>query len=111
MNSLERFYKTIAYEPVDRPACWMGDPTPEEAAKLCQYYGVKNTSELKKVVGDDFYAVEIPYHSPTCNAIFAAFDWYMNGSNVDTEHRTLTADGCFAHCKSTSKAPRARRPR
>ena len=29
MNSLERFYKTIAYEPVDRPACWMGDPTPE----------------------------------------------------------------------------------
>ena len=57
MNSLERFYKTIAYEPVDRPACWMGDPTPEEAAKLCEYYGVANTSELKKVVGDDFYAV------------------------------------------------------
>jgi uroporphyrinogen decarboxylase len=99
MNSLERFYKTIAYEPVDRPACWMGDPTPEEAAKLCEYYGVANTSELKKVVGDDFYAVEIPYHSPTCNAIFAAFDWYMNGSNVDTEHRTLTADGCFADCE------------
>ena len=99
MNSLERFYKTIAYEPVDRPACWMGDPTPEEAAKLCEYYGVKNTSELKKVVGDDFYAVEIPYHSPTCNAIFAAFDWYMHGSNVDTEHRTLTADGCFANCE------------
>ena len=23
----------------------------------------------------------------------------MNGSNVDTEHRTLTADGCFAHCE------------
>ena len=50
MNSLERFYKTIAYEPVDRPACWMGDPTPEEAKKLCEYYGVANTSELKKVV-------------------------------------------------------------
>ena len=99
MSSLERFYKTIAYEPVDRPACWMGDPTPEEAAKLCEYYGVANTSELKKVVGDDFYAVEIPYHSPTCNAIFTAFDWYMNGSNVDTEHRTLTADGCFADCE------------
>ena len=31
MNSLERFYKTIAYESVDRPACWLGDPTPEEA--------------------------------------------------------------------------------
>ena len=60
MNSLERFYKTIAYEPVDRPACWLGDPTPEEARKLCQYYGVETTSELKKVVGDDFYAVELP---------------------------------------------------
>ena len=23
----------------------------------------------------------------------------MNGSNVDTEHRTLTADGCFAQCE------------
>ena len=93
MNSLERFYKTIAFEPVDRPACWLGDPTPGEAEKLCAFYGVDSVSELKKVVGDDFYAVEIPYHSPTCNAIFAAFDWYMNGSNVDTEHRTLTADG------------------
>ena len=43
--------------------------------------------------------MEIPYKSPTCSAIFAAFDWYMNGSDVDTEHRTLTADGCFAHCE------------
>ncbi|MFR8799751.1 MAG: hypothetical protein ACLVGQ_11845 [Blautia massiliensis (ex Durand et al. 2017)] len=53
----------------------------------------------EKVCGDDFYAVEIHYKSPTCSAIFAAFDWYMNGSNVDTEHRTLTADGCFAQCE------------
>ena len=99
MNSIERFYATIAYEPVDRPACWLGDPTPEEARKLCAFYGVEDTKGLKRVCGDDFYAVEIPYHSPTCNAIFAAFDWYMNGSNVDTEHRTLTADGCFAECE------------
>ena len=99
MNSIERFYATIAYEPVDRPACWLGDPTPEEAKKLCAFYGVEDTKGLKRVCGDDFYAVEIPYHSPTCNAIFAAFDWYMNGSNVDTEHRTLTADGCFADCE------------
>ena len=60
---------------------------------------MEDTKGLKRVCGDDFYAVEIPYHSPTCNAIFAAFDWYMNGSNVDTEHRTLTADGCFAECE------------
>ncbi|MBQ3574774.1 MAG: methyltransferase [Clostridia bacterium] len=99
MNSIERFYATIANEKVDRPACWLGYPTPEEEQKLCKAYGVEDVRGLKSVCGDDFYAVEIPYHSPTCNAIYAAFDWYMNGSNVDTEHRTLTADGCFADCE------------
>ncbi len=99
MNSIERFYATISHQPVDRPACWLGDPTPAAAEKLCKFYGVADIKELKRVCGDDFYAVEIPYHSPTCNAIFAAFDWYMNGTNVDTEHRTLTADGCFCNCE------------
>ncbi len=104
MNSIERFYATIERKDVDRPACWLGDPTPEAAARLCEYYKVANVSELKKTCGDDFYAVEIPYHSPTCNAIFAAFDWYMNGSNVDVEHRTLTADGCFCECEDVEDA-------
>lgn len=104
MNSIERFYATIDRKPVDRPACWLGDPTPAAAEKLCKHYNVASVSELKKVCGDDFYAVEIPYHSPTCNAIFAAFDWYMNGSNVDVEHRTLTADGCFCDCEDVEDA-------
>ena len=99
MNSIERFYATVERKPVDRPACWLGDPTPAEAKRLCEFYKVPDVKALKRVCGDDFYAVEIPYHSPTCNAIFAAFDWYMNGTNVDTEHRTLTADGCFANCE------------
>ena len=99
MNSRERFYATVERKPVDRPACWLGDPTPEAVPALCEYYHVDNIKELKKVCGDDFYAVEIPYKSPTCSAIFAAFDWYMNGSDIDTEHRTLTAEGCFAHCE------------
>ena len=99
MNSIERFYATIAHEKVDRPACWLGYPTPEEEKKLCEAYNVEDVRGLKSVCGDDFYAVEIPYHSPTCNAIYAAFDWYMNGSNVDTEHRTLTAAGCFNECE------------
>ena len=104
MNSRERFYATIERRPVDRPACWLGDPTPAEAAKLVDFYGVKDVSELKKVCGDDFYAVEIPYHSETCNAIFAAFDWYMGGCEVDVEHRTLTAPGCFAECEDIDDA-------
>lgn len=99
MNSKERFYATIERKPVDRPACWMGMPTPTAIPGLCEFYGVNTFNELKVACGDDFYAVEVPYKSPTCSALYAAFDWYMNGSNVDTEHRTLTADGCFAECE------------
>ena len=99
MNSKERFLATIERKPVDRPACWLGMPTPTAIPGLCDFYGVKTFNELKIACGDDFYAVEVPYKSPTCSALYAAFDWYMNGSNVDTEHRTLTADGCFAHCE------------
>lgn len=62
---------------------------------LFKHYGVKNFHELKLAVGDDFYAVEVPYESPNASAIYAAFDWYMDG-NVDAEERTLTTPGCFA---------------
>ncbi len=99
MNSIERFYATIERKPVDRPACWLGMPTPTAIPGLCEHFGVKSFEELKATCGDDFYAVEVPYHSPTCSALYAAFDWYMDGTNVDTEHRTLTADGFFAKCE------------
>lgn len=99
MNSRERFLATVERRPVDRPACWLGDPTPEAVPGLCDFYQVSNIKELKEVCGDDFYAVEIPYKSPSCSAIFAAFDWYRDGSNVDVEHRTLTAEGCFCACE------------
>lgn len=95
MNSIERFYATVAREPVDRPAAWLGMPHPAAQPALFKYYGVHDLHELKLAVGDDFYAVEPPYRSENASAIYAAFDWYMNGSNVDAEHRTLTADGCF----------------
>lgn len=94
MNSLERFYATVDRKPVDRPAAWLGMPDIFAQPALFDYYGVKNMHELKLAVGDDFYAVEVPYQSPTASAIYAAFDWYMDG-NVDAEDRTLTADGCF----------------
>ena len=50
-------------------------------------YKVKNLHELKLAIGDDFYAVDVPYQSPNASAIFAAFDWYIDG-NVDAEDRT-----------------------
>ena len=48
MNSRERFYATVERKPVDRPACWLGDPTPEAVPALCEYYHVDNIKELKK---------------------------------------------------------------
>lgn len=94
MNSIERFYATVNREPVDRPAAWLGMPDIKAQPALLEHYGVKDMHELKLAVGDDFYAVEMPYESPTASAIYAAFDWYMDG-DVDAEERTLTADGCF----------------
>ena len=94
MNSVERFYATVNREKVDRPAAWLGMPDIKAQPALFEYYGVKDMHELKLAIGDDFYAVEVPYQSPTASAIYAAFDWYMDG-NVDAEERTLTADGCF----------------
>lgn len=101
MNSLERFYATAERKPVDRPAAWLGMPTDESKAGLYKEYGVENFHELKIAVGDDFYAVEVPYEAPTANAIHAAFDWYMDGT-VDAVHRTLTADGCFKDAEELS---------
>lgn len=94
MNSLERFYATAERRPVDRPAAWLGLPDPQALPGLFSYYGVKDIHELKMAVGDDFYAVEVPYKSETAHAIYAAFDWYKNGE-VDAMNRTLTAPGCF----------------
>lgn len=94
MNSLERFFATVDRKPADRPAAWLGMPDIYAQPALFEYYGVQDMHELKLAVGDDFYAVEVPYQSPTASAIHAAFDWYMDG-NVDAEERTLTSDGCF----------------
>ncbi len=96
MNSIERFYATVNRQPVDRPAAWLGMPTSDALPGLFAYYGVDSLHALKLAVGDDFYAIEVPYQSETASAIYAAFDWYRNGSDVDVEHRTLTTAGCFA---------------
>ncbi len=94
MDSVERFLATVERRPVDRPAAWLGMPDIKARPALFDYYGVNDFHALKLAVGDDFYAVEVPYESETANAIYAAFDWYMDGK-VDSEERTLTAGGCF----------------
>lgn len=94
MNSVERFYATIERRQVDRPAAWLGIPHSKSLNGLFAHYGVRNLHDLKIAVGDDFYSVDLPYHSDYSDAIYAAFDWYLDGK-VDAENRTLTAPGCF----------------
>ncbi len=100
MNGKERFYATINREEVDRPAVWMSAPVGAELENLCRFYHVANWHELQIAAGDDVYAFDIPYDSGYASHIAAAFDWYQNGSNVDPEHRTLTADGCFKNAET-----------
>ncbi len=99
MNSIERFYATVDRKPVDRPAAWLGVPDIESEPALFQHYGVENLHDLKLAIGDDFYAVEMPYESPNANAIYAAFDWYLDGGEVDSQERTLTTPGCFSEAE------------
>lgn len=100
MNSVERFYATVERKATDRPACWLGVPTEEATVRLCEFYGVQNGNELKRVCGDDIFSVEIPYRGGECNALHSVFDWYMGQRSMTEENRTLTADGCFADCES-----------
>ncbi len=94
MNSKERFFATVERKEVDRPAVWLGMPSPEAMPDLFKEFGVDNMHDLKIAVGDDFYGVELPYHSDYSDAIFAAFDWYGEGK-LDNFDRSLTEDGCF----------------
>lgn len=95
MNSLERFYATVERKPVDRPASWLGMPSPGALEGLFRHYQVDNMPALKEKIGDDLYAVEVPYQSECASAIYAAFDWYRDGA-VDAVDRTLTAPGYFS---------------
>lgn len=99
MNSLERFYSTIDRKPVDRPASWLGLPTPEATVRLLSYFKVNNIDELKNVLDDDIYPVEMPYHSPTSDAIYTALDF----AKEKLPDRTLTAPGFFEDYSDPSK--------
>jgi uroporphyrinogen decarboxylase len=95
MNHLERFYATVKRQPVDRPCSWLGLPTAEAWPGLLAHFGVNDARELIIALDDDIYPVELPYHSPTSDAIYAAFDFSRQGP-VDLAHRTLTGAGYFA---------------
>lgn len=94
MNHIERFYATIERQAIDKPASWLGLPVPEAENGLAEYFSVNNMKELKAVIGDDIYPVEIPYNSPTGNAIYTAFNFAKKCKETQGE-RTLTTPGFF----------------
>jgi uroporphyrinogen decarboxylase len=95
MDHRERFFCTVAREPVDRPATWLGLPVPDSLPRLTNHFGVSDHKDLCRILGDDIFPVELPYHSPTSNAIYAAFDFALSGRGTE-KNRTLTAPGFFA---------------
>jgi uroporphyrinogen decarboxylase len=94
MNHIERFFLTIDRKPVDRPASWLGLPDKKAYNGLFNYFGVSSIDELKTKTDDDIHPVELPYHSPVSNAIYAAFDFAKKHA-LEQKDRTLTAPGFF----------------
>lgn len=95
MKHKDRFFATIENAPVDRPASWLGLPVPAAEPGLKKYFAVNSMDELKHVLDDDIYPIEVPYTYPPSNHIACAFD-FAKVSHLDTpDERTLTAPGFF----------------
>lgn len=95
MNSRERFYATIQYKPVDRPATWLGLPTKAALPGLLKYFKVSSLRELKEQLQDDVWPVIVPYNNAPLNDIGCALNFAKSGSKGSQEDRTLTTPGFF----------------
>ena len=95
MNHKDRFFSTIHFQPVDRPASWLGLPVPSAEPALMKYFGVNSIDELRTLLDDDIYPVEVPYHYPPSNHIACAFKFSKANHSDTPDERTLTAPGFF----------------
>jgi len=95
MTHKERFYATIANQPVDRPASWLGLPVPAAQAGLLDFFKVGSVDELKVLLDDDIYPIEVPYNFPPSNHIACAFKFAKTSHDDKPDERTLTAPGFF----------------
>lgn len=95
MTHRERFFATIANQPVDRPASWLGLPVPSAEPELFRYFGTDSVEGLKKIIDDDIYPIEVPYNFPPSNHIACAFKFAKTSHDDKPDERTLTAPGFF----------------
>ena len=101
MTHKERFLATIERKPVDRPSSWLGLPHPDSIPALLEHFGVSDLDQLRFVLDDDIYPVKMPYHSPSADAIYAAFP-FANTGDYNPEHRTLNSPGFFENVNDLS---------
>ncbi len=95
MDHKERFFATVEREKVDRPAYWLGIPSPDAEKGLFRYFSVKSIDELKVKIDDDIYPVNVPYNSPPSNHIACAFNFARQDRSSNCQERTLTSPGFF----------------
>jgi uroporphyrinogen decarboxylase len=95
MDSRERFFATINYEKVDRPASWLGLPVPAAEKNLFGHFGVSSVAELKQKLDDDIWPIEVPFNCPPANHIACAFPFAKVKHDDTPDERTLTAPGFF----------------
>jgi len=95
MNHKDRFYATIHHQQVDRPASWLGLPVPSAEPALMKHFGVTSIDQLRDVIDDDIYPIEVPYNYPPSNHIACAFNFAKVNHSDTPDERTLTAPGFF----------------
>ncbi|MDR3219337.1 MAG: uroporphyrinogen decarboxylase family protein [Dysgonamonadaceae bacterium] len=104
MTHLERFIATIERRFTDKPASWLGIPDAAALPGLFEYFGVSDLASLKRLLDDDIFPVELPYHSPASNAIYTALNFSKDP--LSTDQRTLTKPGFFEDCSDPVRVER-----
>ena len=96
MTPKERFYATIKNEAIDRPATWLGLPTPDAVPGLLKYFDAGSIAEIKTKLEDDVWPVIVPYNNHPHYDIGCALEFAKKavGGGAQDE-RTLTAPGHF----------------
>lgn len=95
MNNKDRFFATINHQPVDHLASWLGLPVPSAEPALIKHFKVSSIDQLRNIIDDDIYPIEVPYIFPPSNHIACAFN-FAKVNHLDTpDERTLTAPGFF----------------
>ena len=101
MTHKERFLATIERKPVDRPSSWLGLPHHHSIPALLDHFKAADLDHLRTILDDDIFPVEMPYHSPTADAIYAAFPFAKKG-DYNPDHRTLNSPGFFENIDDLS---------